>query len=252
LIISSEKTDQNGPTYLRFGGSQDHLRFSTHLSWWTLYCCWVWRWGSLPFMQRLTQGVESMGACPPGPRRFLSWAISGIFRLMANKIGYTGWSISSPMVSLFRNIDIAIIPIHSILAGPISSITVLGQTIVIVNDSKIAQDLLTKRSAIYSSRPRMTFASEMWVSNHNERTMLIQSLGLDGKMDSHSKDIQNDSAPIAKQFSQALALNLQSRSIRLCKKWKLADFCFACSRIRRTCCSMFKRVFHSPLSTPQT
>ncbi|KAJ5128334.1 uncharacterized protein N7443_005455 [Penicillium atrosanguineum] len=45
--------------------------------------------------------------------------------------------------------------------GPISSITVLGQTLVIVNDSKIALDLLAKKSSIYSSRPRMTFASEM-------------------------------------------------------------------------------------------
>ncbi|KAJ5762459.1 uncharacterized protein N7511_005841 [Penicillium nucicola] len=50
---------------------------------------------------------------------------------------------------------------HKFSYGPISSITVLGQTIVIVNDSKIALDLLTKRSSIYSSRPKMTFASEM-------------------------------------------------------------------------------------------
>ncbi|KAJ6104104.1 hypothetical protein N7523_010424 [Penicillium sp. IBT 18751x] len=50
---------------------------------------------------------------------------------------------------------------HKSAYGPISSITVLGQTIVIVNDSKIALDLLVKKSSIYSSRPRMTFASEM-------------------------------------------------------------------------------------------
>ncbi|OJI97944.1 hypothetical protein ASPVEDRAFT_37406 [Aspergillus versicolor CBS 583.65] len=45
--------------------------------------------------------------------------------------------------------------------GPISSITVLGQTIVIINDARIAFDLLDKRSNIYSSRPRMIFAGEM-------------------------------------------------------------------------------------------
>ncbi|KAL2814360.1 cytochrome P450 [Aspergillus cavernicola] len=45
--------------------------------------------------------------------------------------------------------------------GPISSITIFGQTIVILNDSRIAFDLLEKRSNVYSSRPRMTFAGEM-------------------------------------------------------------------------------------------
>ncbi|KAL2844159.1 cytochrome P450 [Aspergillus pseudoustus] len=47
------------------------------------------------------------------------------------------------------------------LYGPISSITIFGQTIVILNDSRIAFDLLEKRSNIYSSRPKMIFASEM-------------------------------------------------------------------------------------------
>ncbi|CAG8232246.1 unnamed protein product [Penicillium nalgiovense] len=45
--------------------------------------------------------------------------------------------------------------------GPVSSITVLGQTIVILNDSNSAMELLAKRSSIYSSRPNLVFASEM-------------------------------------------------------------------------------------------
>lgn len=45
--------------------------------------------------------------------------------------------------------------------GPISSVTVLGQPIVIINDLKIAVELLNRRSAIHSSRPNMIFASEM-------------------------------------------------------------------------------------------
>ncbi|KAJ5808623.1 hypothetical protein N7474_009892 [Penicillium riverlandense] len=44
---------------------------------------------------------------------------------------------------------------------PISSITVMGQTIVIVNDARIATELLSKRSALYSSRANLVFASEM-------------------------------------------------------------------------------------------
>ncbi|KAJ5297431.1 hypothetical protein N7508_007680 [Penicillium antarcticum] len=93
---------------------------------------------------------------------------------------------------------------HKCTYGPISSITVLGQTIVIVNNSKIALDLLTKRSSIYSSRPRMTFASEMvgWENG------------------------------------------LAFQGIRPCKKWKPADFFSACCKILQIFCSMSKRVFH--------
>lgn len=47
--------------------------------------------------------------------------------------------------------------------GPVSSITVLGQTIVILNDAKSAMELLVKRSSKYSSRPNLVFASEMSV-----------------------------------------------------------------------------------------
>ncbi|KAJ9656519.1 hypothetical protein H2198_004868 [Neophaeococcomyces mojaviensis] len=50
---------------------------------------------------------------------------------------------------------------HKKLYGPISSVTVLGQTLVILNDSEVAIELLEKRSAIHSSRPRMVFAFEM-------------------------------------------------------------------------------------------
>jgi cytochrome P450 len=50
---------------------------------------------------------------------------------------------------------------HRDLYGPISSVTVLGQTIVILNDSRAAIDLLERRSAIHSSRPRLVFAFEM-------------------------------------------------------------------------------------------
>ncbi|KAE8374971.1 cytochrome P450 [Aspergillus bertholletiae] len=47
------------------------------------------------------------------------------------------------------------------LYGPVSSISVFGQTIVILNDYRAAVDLMEKRSSIYSSRPRMVFAGEI-------------------------------------------------------------------------------------------
>lgn len=49
-----------------------------------------------------------------------------------------------------------------IRVGPISSVSALGTTMIIVNDLKIALDLLEKRSSIYSSRPTITFGGEMY------------------------------------------------------------------------------------------
>ncbi|KAF1954731.1 O-methylsterigmatocystin oxidoreductase [Byssothecium circinans] len=50
---------------------------------------------------------------------------------------------------------------HKDLYGPISSVTVLGQTFVIVNDPSIAFELMKDRSAIHSSRPGQVFSGQM-------------------------------------------------------------------------------------------
>ncbi|KAF2731693.1 cytochrome P450 [Polyplosphaeria fusca] len=50
---------------------------------------------------------------------------------------------------------------HKDLYGPISSVTVLGQTFVIINDAQIALELMRDRSVIYSSRPGQIFSGEM-------------------------------------------------------------------------------------------
>jgi hypothetical protein len=50
---------------------------------------------------------------------------------------------------------------HKELYGPISSVTVLGQTFVIINDPDIAFELLRDRSAIHSSRPGQVFSGQM-------------------------------------------------------------------------------------------
>jgi hypothetical protein len=50
---------------------------------------------------------------------------------------------------------------HKDLYGPISSVTVLGQTMIIIHDKTAALELLDKRSRIHSGRPRMKFAFEM-------------------------------------------------------------------------------------------
>ncbi|KAI5360195.1 putative cytochrome P450 [Septoria linicola] len=50
---------------------------------------------------------------------------------------------------------------HKGLYGPLSSLTVLGQTIIIINSADMAIELFEKRAALHSSRPAMTFAGTM-------------------------------------------------------------------------------------------
>ncbi|KAJ8129221.1 hypothetical protein O1611_g4411 [Lasiodiplodia mahajangana] len=50
---------------------------------------------------------------------------------------------------------------HKKLYGPISSVTILGKSIIIINDVQLAIELFEKRSAKYSSRPKQLFAGEM-------------------------------------------------------------------------------------------
>lgn len=52
----------------------------------------------------------------------------------------------------------------STFLGPISSLTTFGQTLILLNEQHVAFELLEKRSLSYSSRPRMVFSGEMFVS----------------------------------------------------------------------------------------
>lgn len=52
---------------------------------------------------------------------------------------------------------------HKELYGPISSITVLGQTFIIINDAQLALELLRDRAQAHAARPNMVFSSEMYV-----------------------------------------------------------------------------------------
>lgn len=70
---------------------------------------------------------------------------------------------------------------HEKKYGPISSVTVLGQSIIIINDAQLAFELFEKRSAMYSSRPRQIFTGElmgwentMGVSPNNKRFRVMR------------------------------------------------------------------------------
>lgn len=45
--------------------------------------------------------------------------------------------------------------------GPVCSLTVLGQTIIIIHDREIIYELFEKKALSYSARPFATFASDM-------------------------------------------------------------------------------------------
>ncbi|OQE34545.1 hypothetical protein PENCOP_c017G04051 [Penicillium coprophilum] len=68
---------------------------------------------------------------------------------------------------------------HKDLYGPISSVTVLGQTLIILNDRDLAFQLLEKNSVKHSSRPYLVFAHDLagWgnLPPSQDNTPLLQS-----------------------------------------------------------------------------
>jgi hypothetical protein len=51
----------------------------------------------------------------------------------------------------------------STLTGPLSSVTVFGSTMIIINDRDLAFQILEKNSAKHSSRPHLPFANDLYV-----------------------------------------------------------------------------------------
>lgn len=50
---------------------------------------------------------------------------------------------------------------HRVRYGPLSSVTVLGQTMIIIHDKNLALELMEKRANIHSGRPKMKFGFDM-------------------------------------------------------------------------------------------
>lgn len=91
---------------------------------------------------RLFQSKEHELPLPPGPKGL---------PLLGNvndlpKPGMTEWQHWLP---------------HKDLYGPISSVTVLGQTFIIIHDADIALQVLRDRANVHSGRPVMMFGGEM-------------------------------------------------------------------------------------------
>ncbi|KKA21750.1 Cytochrome P450 oxidoreductase OrdA-like protein [Rasamsonia emersonii CBS 393.64] len=89
---------------------------------------------------------------------------------------------------------------HKDLYGPISSVTVLGQTLIILNDSNLAFELMEKRSSKHSSRPRLVFSGEM------EAGAIMLKLAYNYTVEPHKNDPLIDLADTALDlFSRSAA-----------------------------------------------
>lgn len=72
------------------------------------------------------------------------------------------------------------------LYGPLSSVTIFGQTIVVLNDYNTAAELLDRNSAVCSNRPESVFGGEMYTvplfrNVSSADPFLILHSGLDGR-----------------------------------------------------------------------
>lgn len=116
--------------------------------------------------------------CRRDQNRGQYWEILLICPKLASENGSSGSNTKTLMVSLILSFCLAPVDAHlrQRFVGPISSVTALGTTIVVLNSPEVAYELLDKRSLIYSSRPNLIFGNEMcgWgdllaTQSYNER-----------------------------------------------------------------------------------
>ncbi|KAF5343048.1 hypothetical protein D9758_011153 [Tetrapyrgos nigripes] len=93
---------------------------------------------------------------PPGPKGLP--VLGNVFQLPRTQqfLRFTEWKEEFGMSFKLQSS-----PTLIILAGPIFSLNLAGQTVVVLNSHKVAGDLLDRRSAIYSDRPRFIMAGEI-------------------------------------------------------------------------------------------
>lgn len=100
---------------------------------------------------------------PPGPP---SDPIIGHVRFMPSSYPWKTfaewgkrWGEQLPLAALVKCAN-------SCLAGGLISINIFGEPIIIINDPKTARELMEKRGAFYSDRPRFVLHCEMYLESH--------------------------------------------------------------------------------------
>jgi hypothetical protein len=124
---------------------------------------------------------------------------------------------------------------HRELYGPISSLTVLGQPFIIINDAQLALELLRDRSATYSARPHMVFSSDMYVHFTSRQSSPNKQTGSDGRRLSRSLATQTRSSNIGPTSPRLLAVPPHSTSSIVFRKKSLLISFSIYSTLLRIC-----------------
>ncbi|KAI0260107.1 cytochrome P450 [Gloeopeniophorella convolvens] len=75
--------------------------------------------------------------------------------------GPKGWPIIGNLLDVPNEVEYQVFSRWRQKYGDLIQMTVLGQPIIIINSPKLATDILSKKSAIYSSRPHLTMACDL-------------------------------------------------------------------------------------------
>ncbi|KAJ5154053.1 uncharacterized protein N7500_009492 [Penicillium coprophilum] len=114
---------------------------------------------------------------PPGPKgKFL---IGNLFDLPS--AGTQEWQHWLKHKDLYGIVSPIVFEQRLNLAGPISSVTVLGQTLIIVNDRDLAFQILEKNSIKHSSRPHLVFAHDLVIGTRESAAKFNGFLELEAR-----------------------------------------------------------------------
>lgn len=100
------------------------------------------------------------GPLPPGPRQL---PLIGNLLDLPKGQEWVHWTKHKDLYG--QHVDLWFRTYSDIITGPISSVTIFGQHMIIVNDKRLVFEMFDKRSAIYSDRPTLVFGGEMCVLN---------------------------------------------------------------------------------------
>lgn len=127
--------------------------------------------------------------------------------------------------------------------GPLSSVSVFGQHLIIVNDSRIAFDLFEKKSSVYSDRPTLVFGGEMYALSFfffdYSKGQLRMGAGVVGRTPWRYSVTVNGSVHTEEASIRSLAPRQQSRSSTPSKNSKPADSSHESPTSPRICSTTF-------------